>query len=78
MVGVQVVKVSQVYIDRPNTETIQYMVLFSHLTVQLPSVELSQKQELAVCNPAPFFCIITHVTKTYKTKHVDYTNLHAR
>lgn len=28
----------------------------------LPSVELSQKQELAVCNPAPFFCIITQVT----------------
>ena len=78
MVGVQVVIVSHFYIDRPNTETIQYMVLFSHLTVQLPSVELSQKQELAVCNPAPFFCIITHVTKTYKTKHVDYTNLHAR
>lgn len=53
---------SGVYIDKPKTETIQYMVLFSHRTVQLPSVELSQKHELAVCNPAPFFCIITHVT----------------
>ncbi len=39
------------------------MVLFSHLTLQLPSLELSQKQELAVCNPAPFFCMITHVTE---------------
>ena len=46
----------------PNTETMQYIVLFSHLTVHDPSVELSQKQELAVCNPAPFFCIITQVT----------------
>ena len=27
-----------------------------------PSVELSQKHELAVCRPAPFFCIITQVT----------------
>lgn len=50
------------YMAKPNTLTIQYMVLFSHLTVQLPSVWLSQKQELAVCNPAPFFCIITQVT----------------
>ena len=41
----------------------QYIVLFSHLTVQLPSVVLSQKHELAVWRPAPFFCIITHVTK---------------
>jgi hypothetical protein len=59
----------------------QYIVLFSHLTVQLPikkhklknqnliikkknipSVVLSQKHELAVCKPAPFFCIITQVT----------------
>ena len=29
----------------------------------LPSVVLSQKQELAVCRPAPFFCIITQVTE---------------
>lgn len=29
----------------------------------LPSVELSQKQELAVCKPAPFFCMITQVTE---------------
>lgn len=48
--------------DSPKALTIQYMVLFSHRTVQLPSVELSQKQELAVCNPAPFFCMITQVT----------------
>ena len=46
----------------PNTLTMQYMVLFSHLTVQLPSDVLSQKHELAVCRPAPFFCMITHVT----------------
>ena len=31
-----------VQIAKPKTETMQYMVLFSHLTVQLPSVELSQ------------------------------------
>ena len=43
----------------------QYIVLFSHLTVQLPSVVLSQKHELAVCKPAPFFCMITHVTKNF-------------
>lgn len=48
--------------DRPKALTMQYMVLFSHRTVQLPSVVLSQKQELAVCNPAPFFCMITQVT----------------
>jgi len=53
-------------IASPNTDTIQYMVLFSHLTVQLPSVWLSQKQELAVWRPAPFFCIITHVTMYLK------------
>ena len=28
----------------------------------LPSVLLFQKQELAVCKPAPFFCMMTHVT----------------
>jgi hypothetical protein len=28
----------------------------------LPSVLLSQKHELVVCRPAPFFCMITHVT----------------
>lgn len=28
-----------------------------------PSVPLSQKQELAVCKPAPFFCMITQVTE---------------
>jgi len=51
-----------VYIANPNTETIQYKLLFSHLTVQHPSVALSQKQELAVCNPAPDFCIIVQFT----------------
>lgn len=49
-------------IASPNTLTIQYMVLFSHLTVQLPSEVLSQKQELAVWRPAPFFCMMTQVT----------------
>lgn len=28
----------------------------------LPSVELSQKHELAVCRPAPFFCMMIQVT----------------
>lgn len=32
------------------------------MTVDRPSVVLSQKQELAVWRPAPFFCIMTHVT----------------
>jgi len=36
-----------IHIARPKTVTITYIVLFSHLTVQLPSVELSQKHELA-------------------------------
>jgi len=30
--------------------------------VVVPSVLLSQKHEEAVCSPAPFFCMITHVT----------------
>lgn len=50
----------------PKTLTMQYIDLFSHLTVQLPSVLLSQKHELAVCNPAPFFCIMMHVTMYLK------------
>lgn len=29
-------------IAKPNTDTIQYIVLFSHRTVQVPSVLLSQ------------------------------------
>lgn len=37
----------------PKTVQIQYIVLFSHLTVRLPSVELSQKHDAAVCSPAP-------------------------
>lgn len=48
--------------DSPKALTMQYMVLFSHRTVQLPSVELSQKQELAVCSPAPLFCMLIQVT----------------
>lgn len=48
--------------DNPNTDTIQYIVLFSQRTVQEPSVSLFQKQELAVCSPAPFFCMIIQVT----------------
>ena len=52
-----------VHIERPKTETITYMVLFSQRTVQLPSVVLSQKQLEAVCRPAPFFCMMTQVTK---------------
>lgn len=48
--------------DSPKTETMQYIVLFSQRTVQDPSVSLFQKQELAVCKPAPFFCIIMQVT----------------
>lgn len=40
-----------------------YMDLFSQRTVQLPSVLLSQKHELAVCSPAPFFCITVQVTR---------------
>ena len=48
---------------KPKTDTIQYIVLFSQRTVQLPSVELSQKHELLVWTPAPFFCTTTHVTR---------------
>lgn len=50
------------HIASPNTEQMQYMVLFSHLTVLLPSVALSQKHEAAVCIPAPVFCMMRHVT----------------
>ena len=38
------------------------MLLFSHRTVRLPSVSLSQKHDAAVCRPAPFLCMMTHVT----------------
>lgn len=51
------------YMPRPKTETIQYIVLFSQRTVHEPSVLLSQKQDEAVCSPAPFFCIIVQVTE---------------
>lgn len=56
-----------IYRANPNTDTMQYIVLFSQRTVQDPSVSLFQKHELAVCNPAPFFCIIVHVTKMNST-----------
>lgn len=48
--------------DSPQALTAQHMVSSSNRTVQLPSAELSQKQELAECDPAPFFCIIVQVT----------------
>ena len=38
------------------------IVALSHLTLQLPSLRVSQKQVLAVCSPAPFFCMMIHVT----------------
>ena len=44
----------------------QYIVLFSHRTVQDPSVPLSQKQDEAVWSPAPFFCMMLHVTMYLK------------
>lgn len=47
---------------RPNTVTMQYIDLYSCRTVQLPSVWLSQKHELAVCSPAPFFCMMMQLT----------------
>lgn len=45
-----------------NTVTIACMVALSHLTLQLPSVFVSQKHVLAVCRPAPFFCMMMQVT----------------
>lgn len=57
---------------RPKTETIQYMVLFSQRTVHEPSVLLSQKQDEAVCNPAPFFCIIVQVTEIKISYNINY------
>lgn len=46
-------KAKSAQIARPNAVMIQYMVLFSHRTVRLPSVVLSHQQEAAVCRPAP-------------------------
>jgi len=40
----------------------------------LPSVLQFQKQELAVCKPAPFFCMMTHVTAPYKAEAVSTYN----
>jgi len=37
----------------------------------LPSVLQFQKQELAVCKPAPFFCIMTHVTAKCKAETIS-------
>ena len=45
-----------------NTVTMACMVVLSHLTLQLPSVRVSQKHVDAVCRPAPFFCMMMHVT----------------
>lgn len=41
------------YSDKPKTVVMQYIVLFSHFTVLLPSDALSQKHDAAVCRPAP-------------------------
>ena len=48
--------------ERPKTVVTQYMVLFSQRTVALPSLVLSQKHDVAVCRPAPLFCMTTQVT----------------
>ena len=37
----------------PNAVMMQYMDLFSHRTVLLPSVVLSHQHDAAVCKPAP-------------------------
>lgn len=42
------------------------MVFSSYLNVADPSFELSQKQLLAVCKPAPFLCMMTAVTTYLK------------
>lgn len=41
------------YSDKPKTVVMQYIVLFSHFTVLLPSDALSQKHDAAVWRPAP-------------------------
>ena len=46
----------------PKTVTMQWMVLFSHLTVQRPSVLAFHTHELVACSAAPAFCISTQVT----------------
>ena len=51
---------------RGRTVAMQYIVLLSHRTVALPSVVMSQNVEVAVCRPAPFFCMITAVTMYLK------------
>lgn len=54
--------VSYRIIATANTLTMQFIVRFSHLTVQVPSVVVSQKHELAVWRPAPLLCITAQVT----------------
>lgn len=49
------------FTDKPYTVTMQFMVGFSHGTLQYPSFVESQCIEVVLFNPAPVFCIITHV-----------------
>jgi len=68
------------YIHKPNAVTIQYIALFSNLYVLLPasseveniwrvpSLAFSQKQELAVCKPAPLRCMKIQVTDSISTE----------
>ena len=51
--GYQYRQTCKCYKDKPKTVVIQYIVLFSHFTVRLPSDALSQKHDAAVCKPAP-------------------------
>ena len=53
------------YNDKPKTVVMQYIVLFSHFTVLLPSHALSQKHDAAVCKPAPA------IQNTSKTLHTE-------
>jgi hypothetical protein len=50
----------------------QYIDLYSCRTVQLPSVWLSQKHELAVCSPAPFFCMMIQLTANATAAKSNY------
>ena len=50
-----------------------YLSVFAHNNMTppaLPSVVLSQKQVLAVCRPAPFFCMMIQVTGGTQTSHL--------
>ena len=46
----------------PYTVTMQCMVEFSHGTLHMPSFLVSQNVVAVVYNPAPFFCMMMHVT----------------